>query len=167
MTELTVADVLAINRLVADYVFTVDERDIGRFGELWLDDAVWRSNRDQVGFNPPLHGRSAIVAAFQGYFDRQGEYAPGTFMRHLCTAPRIEIVDGVVHVKTGMLSVKQEIVDGAIHTRVSRTGVYRDRVVQDGDGRWRFAERFVAWDPPERPGVVLPVDLHGPPSPQD
>ena len=165
MTELAVADVLEINRLVADYVFAVDERDIGRFSELWLEDAVWRTNRDPVGLGAPLRGRGAIVAGFQSYFDAQGEYAPGTFVRHLCTAPRIEVVDGDVHVKTGMLSVKQEIVDGSVQTKVSRTGVYTDRVARDDSGRWCFAERLVAWDPPERHGIVLPVELHGPPSP--
>ena len=65
---------------------------------------MWRSNRDAVRFRPPLRGRTAIVAAFQSYFDTQGEHAPGTFMRHLCTAPRIELFDGDVHVKTAMLS---------------------------------------------------------------
>lgn len=164
-TGLTTGDVLEINRLVADYVFAVDERDIVRFGEFWAEDALWRTNRDPVGMDAPLRGREAIVAAFRRYFDEQGEHAPGTFMRHLCTAPRIDLDNGEVVVKCGMLSVRQQIVDGAVQTGISRTGVYTDRLVRE-DGRWVFAERFVAWDPPEREGVVLPVDLHGPPMPK-
>jgi hypothetical protein len=56
--------------------------------------------------------------------------------------------------------VRQRLANDAIDIRPSRTGTYTDRFVRDAV-RWRFASRTIAWDPPERPGVSLPVPLYG------
>jgi ketosteroid isomerase-like protein len=158
--RLTTDDLLALQNLIADYVLSVDARDLDRFRQLWIEDAVVRVNRDHVGLGAPLHGREAIVAAFAAYFERDRDAPPGTFIRHFCTSSRLEIVDGDVNGLTAMLAVRQQLMSDGIHIRPSRTGTYSDRFVRDSD-RWRFASRTIAWDPPERAGVTLPVALYG------
>jgi SnoaL-like domain/NAD binding domain of 6-phosphogluconate dehydrogenase len=158
--ELGASDILQIQSLIADYVLSVDARDAARFRSLWRDDAVVRVNRDPVGLGSPLCGVDEIISAFQGFFDRN-TYAPGTCVRHAIAGSRVEIVgDDEVAATSVMFAVRQEIVDGAIDIRVSRTGTYTDRIVRTGD-RWLFAERTIAWDPQEREGVTLPVELYG------
>jgi ketosteroid isomerase-like protein len=158
--RLTTEDLLELQNLIADYVLSVDARDLERFRELWTADAVVHVNRDHVGLGAPLHGREAIVAAFAAYFERGRDAAPGTFIRHFCTNPRLEIVDGGVTGLTAMLAIRQQLMSDGIDIRPSRTGTYSDRFVRDSD-RWRFASRTIAWDPPERAGVTLPVALYG------
>ena len=157
---LTTQDLLELQNLIADYVLSVDARDLDRFRELWTEDAVVRVNRDHVGLGAPLYGRHAIVAAFAGYFERHRDAPPGTFIRHFCTNPRLEVVDGEVTGLTAMLAIRQQLSSDGIHIRPSRTGTYSDRFVRDS-GRWRFASRTIAWDPPERAGVTLPEQLYG------
>jgi ketosteroid isomerase-like protein len=156
----TADDVLAIHNLIADYVFCIDERDLVGFERLWTPDAVFRLVRDPVGLGAPLHGRAAIVAGFTAFFAREGGGEPGSFTRHLCGNPRIGVVDGQVRAKTGLVSVRQELDGDRVVIHPSRTGVYRDRIVHES-GRWRFAERELAWDPPERDGVDLPAAVYG------
>jgi ketosteroid isomerase-like protein len=157
---LTAQDLLELQNLIADYVLSVDARDLDRFRELWTEDAVVRVNRDVAGLGAPLHGREAIVAAFAGYFERGRDEAPGTFIRHFCMSPRLEIAGGEVTGLTAMFAVRQQRVSDGIHIRPSRTGTYSDRFARDA-GRWRFASRTIAWDPPERAGVTLPAKLYG------
>ncbi len=161
LTELTGADVLEITNLIADYLFAIDERDAELFRELWAEDAVYRLTRDAVGLGTPLHGREAIVAGFAAYFAGEGEHQPGTFVRHHCTNLRIGVVDGEVTAKCGMMSILQQLVDGVIRIGPNRTGVYSDRLVRE-DGRWRFVERTLSGEPPERDGVDLPAEIYGP-----
>lgn len=160
MTALQVTDLLAIHNLAADYVLAVDGRDLDRFAALWTDDAVVRVNRNFVGLEAPLHGREAIVTAFAGWFERNQQTEPGTFMRHFCTNPRLEPRGAEVIGETGMLSIGQRLDGERFRIGPSRTGVYHDRFVRAEDG-WRFAERLIAWDPPEREGVELPIALYG------
>jgi hypothetical protein len=159
--ELTAGDLQEIHNLIAGYVLAVDARDLELFESLWIPHAVVDANRDHVGLGFPLHGRETIVAAFACYFERGVDAPPGTFSRHFCTSTRIEVVDGEVGGTTAMLSVRQELRDGLIVMGVSRTGTYTDRFAQSAE-RWGFASRLVAWDPPERAGIQLPVDLYGP-----
>ena len=159
--ELAAIDLQEIHNLIAGYVLAIDAHDLALFETLWMPDAVVDANRDHVGLGAPLRGREAIVAAFARYFERTSEPAPGTFTRHFCTGSRIVLGDGEVRATTAMLSVRQQLVDGAMVTGVSRTGTYTDRFAE-ADGRWRFAWRLIAWDPPERPGVSLPVEIYGP-----
>ena len=159
-TELGVADLCAVQSLIADYVLSVDARDVERFRALWTDDAVLRVERDLVGLGAPLHGPDAIVAAFQRYFDTH-VHEPGSFVRHLTTGSRIEIVgEDEVAATTMMLSVRQRLAGDTIDIRVGQTGLYTDRIVRTEAG-WRLAERTIAWDPPERDGVELPATLYG------
>ena len=158
--ELGAGDILQIQSLVADYVLAVDARDAARFRSLWREDAVVRANRDPVGLGSPLCGVDEIMAAFQGFFDRN-TYEPGRFVRHLVAGSRFEVVsEDEVAAQSVMLAVKQRLVDGEVEIGISRTGLYTDRIVRTG-GRWLFAERLIAWDPPERDGVTLPVELYG------
>jgi ketosteroid isomerase-like protein len=160
LERLTAEDLLELQNLIADYVLSVDARDLDRFRELWTEDAVVLVNRDVAGLGAPLHGREAIVAGFGGYFERGRDAAPGTFIRHFCTSSRLEVVDGEATGLTAMLAVRQQLMSDGIHIRTSRTGTYSDRFVRDA-GRWRFASRTIAWDPPERAGVTLPAPLYG------
>ena len=160
--ELTALDLVELVNLVDDYVFSIDGRDIVRFAELWADDAVYCFNRNGVaGIQAPLFGRDAIVEAMAGFFEHaDAGWEPGRFVRHLCTAPRLAVDGDEVTGKTGMLSIRQELVDGDVRVEVGKTGIYLDRFRRERC-RWVFAERTVAWDPPEREGVVLPVELYG------
>jgi hypothetical protein len=160
--ELTASDLVELTNLVDDYVFSIDRRDIGRFAELWAEDAVYRFNRNGVsGIQAPLFGRDAIVEAMAGFFEHaDAGWEPGRFMRHLCTAPRLAVDGDEVTGTTGMLSIRQELVDGEVRIGLGKSGLYFDRFRRER-GRWVFAERTVAWDPPEREGVVLPVELYG------
>ena len=59
-----------------------------------------------------------------------------------------------------MVLVFQELAGDAINMRVKRSGQYEDRFVVES-GRWVFAERRLAYDPPERAGIDLPAALYG------
>lgn len=159
--ELTATDLQHIHNLIAGYVQAVDARDIDLFESLWMPDALLEANRDHVGLGFPLRGKEAIVGAFAGYFERFVDSPAGAFSRHFCTSSRIVVLDGEVRATTAMLSVRQQLVDGSKEIGISQTGLYTDRFATFA-GAWRFATRLVAWDPPERPGITLPVEIYGP-----
>ena len=164
--DLQVTDLLAINNLIADYVLAIDNREIDRFADLWAADAVVRVRRDRAGLGAPLRGREAILAAYAGWFERNPHSEPGTFMRHFCTNPRLEPDGEDVVGETAMLSVGQRLDGDRVRMAPSATGAYRDRFIRTADG-WRFAERLIAWDPPEVEGTELPVELYGTLPPPD
>jgi hypothetical protein len=137
-------DLVEIQNLIADYVFCIDSRDLVSFRELWTEDAVFRLARDAVRLGAPLHGRDGIVDGFAAFFARE-DRGSEEFIRHFCTNSRFSVVDEEVRAETGLFSVRH--FEGGV--RPSRSGVYRDRIVREA-GRWRFAERELAWDPPER-----------------
>jgi hypothetical protein len=143
------ADLMAIEGLIAGYQFAIDERDLVTFAELWTRDGRFDLARDEVGLGTPLHGREAIVSAFTTFFARVDGERPQEFIRHLAAHSQVSVSDGQVRAKTAMLSVAQPRTAGTRgECRVSRTGIYHDRFERE-DGRWRFAERLLAWDPPD------------------
>jgi hypothetical protein len=146
--SLEAADLVAIDGLIATYLYAIG--DLVSFAELWTEDARFDLAVDDVGLGTPLRGREAIVAAFEAYFARGGVEGPKEFTRHLAAQRRIDVSDGQVRAETGMFSVVQPRgVRSRDWCRVSRTGIYYDRFERE-DGRWRFAERLLAWDPPGR-----------------
>lgn len=164
--ELRAADLVAIQNLVNDYVLAIDDRDVDRFAALWTADAVVRVNRDLAGLGAPLRGREAIVAAYGGWFERHPHTELGTFMRHLCNSPRLQFNGEEVLGETTMLSIGQRLDGDRVRIGPSQTGLYSDRFVR-AEGGWRFAERLIAWDPPQRDGVELPAELYGAVPPPD
>lgn len=159
--DLTALDLVEINNLAANYALAVDARDLALLETLWTDDAVFRLVRDAVGLGAPLRGRDCIVQGFRAFFARAPAPSAGSFTRHLWTSPRLTIAADEVRATTALVSVRQELIGEAIRIHPSKTGLYQDRIVRDS-GRWRFAERELAWDPPERHGVALPDAVYGP-----
>ena len=161
--ELSADDLRQIYNLIANYTYAADEPDPALFATLWARDAQYRYARDLAGIGGLLSGREAIIEAFQGFWDRSNAFdrPVGMYGRHVCLNPRIDVSDGVVTGKTSMILVFQELRGDSIGIGVKRSGLYEDRFAVE-DGRWVFAERRLAYDPPERPGVQLPVELYGP-----
>lgn len=145
---LNATDILEIQALIFDYVWSIDQRDLERFAELWTTNAGFEMNRDEVGLGVPLCGRDQIVAHFADYLKPKIENS-NSFIRHLCTSTRLEPTNtGLVLGTTGLLQVTYlPSSRGAIERRVSRTGLYHDCFQRETAG-WRFARRLLAWDPP-------------------
>jgi uncharacterized protein (TIGR02246 family) len=123
-------DRFAISELVAAYCSAIDERDLGRFLDLFTDDAVQR-HRDGV---MRLDGREAIEAY---YTQRFAAYGYTYHYPHAATVS-FESDDVATGVVTGHaeMGVEGELVLAAIR--------YTDRYRRTQTG-WRFAERELAF----------------------
>ena len=122
----------------------VDERDIlhtlytyghaidygaeAEFLDCWAQDAELSWGGDRV-----FRGRKQIQDAFRSH-----THAPVIYHKHLVAAPRISI-DGDRATAECMFARLDSYADGP---RVLAFGRYRDVLVRESDGRWRFSKRI-------------------------
>jgi uncharacterized protein (TIGR02246 family) len=124
-------DVLAIQKLIADYNFAVDAGEGAAFAELFTADGSLDS-----GFNV-VKGHDELVA----FADAVPLMVPGT--RHLVTNLSI---DGDGDTATSRLYLQMwATAGGAGETKLVISGRYEDTLRRE-DGTWRFATRKLVPD---------------------
>jgi uncharacterized protein (TIGR02246 family) len=132
-------DRLAIQDLVTEMVWRVDHGEAHRVWELFTPEGVMAIGRRQIEGHEELK-------AWGAERDQDARWT-----RHVCTAPRIEVVDPD-HVRaTALGTVYAHTGEGRGSTVPMSVNEYRDVFVRR-DGHWRFQERrlsvlFVAPDP--------------------
>jgi len=150
---------LAIRKLIARYMFAVDDRDLEALRALFTEDARL-SSADGV---LDARGREAILALYQQRFDALG------FSNHFAHDVVIEL-EGEDRA-TGVVSAHAELWRNEVQQLAALR--YQDRYARQ-DGRWRLAERrmlYVYYAPFDRYGALLGSVLrnftHGEPKPAD
>ncbi|GAB91295.1 nuclear transport factor 2 family protein [Gordonia rhizosphera] len=137
LAALSIDDRAEIVQLVGDYGYHHDERDFGRLGELFTDDALYTmviAGGDTIG---PRQGRDAIVAQISEFKSRQSD-----IRRHVITNITVTIVNSDAANVRSYVSVLATTPE---RTEVVTAGVYHDRVVRQG-GRWLIAEKLLRLD---------------------
>ena len=138
------ADVLAIQRLLADYADAVATRDQTAWAATWTVDCVWHlsGGRSSVG-------RDSTVALWLSAIERY------PWVCQLVTNTIVDLDSEVTaHGRCTILEINR-LGDGsgALHV-----GTYDDRY-RKTDGRWQFAERklHIMYRGPLDPGTVIPL----------
>lgn len=122
----------AIRELVARYCFAVDERDVAGIGECFARDGVMRSLDGVMD----ARGRAAVIEQFHGRFAVLGP------SNHYTHDHLIEFEDASSSRAHGLLNTHAEVVR---HGELLVTSLrYHDRYCLE-EGRWRFAERVLAF----------------------
>jgi ketosteroid isomerase-like protein len=135
---------IAIRELVARYCFTVDERDIDGIAQCFTQDGVMRSVDGVMN----AAGREAVIAQFHGRFAVLGP------SNHYTHDHIIEFDEGNPRSARGTLNTHAEVVrNGELLVASLR---YQDRYAFE-DGRWRFAERVLAFFYYSRPADLPEV----------
>jgi uncharacterized protein (TIGR02246 family) len=124
-------DVLAIQKLIADYNHIIDAGDGDAFAALFVDDGSL-----DTGFNV-VKGRDELVE----FANAVPLMVPGT--RHLATNVS---VDGDGNAATSKLYLQMYgTAGGAAETKLVISGRYEDMLRRDG-GTWRFVTRKLIAD---------------------
>jgi hypothetical protein len=121
--------------LLGRYCHAMDGEDVDALLDCFTADGVFRYF-GVAGEEPELdlRGHEELARWFAGHRER----TPIGSQTHVTVNPAIALNGTSADVAATYLSVR-ESPDGGIV--ITATGTYRDRIVMDGDGRWRFAER--------------------------
>jgi hypothetical protein len=132
---------IAANNLIAQYSLLYDAGQLDEIRALFTQDATMESlplktRSDQYPF--PAVGRAAIHAALSA---RADHWAVDYKRTHLTSNVRLEDDgDGGVNARCHLLVLHQPHGGTPIPTLI---GEYRDHIVRDTDGEWRFERRVV------------------------
>lgn len=153
---------LAILEIVAGYGLLLDagygehaDPDwSARFGRLWARNAEFGTYPNLVvNSQMPLHGRDAIVAAFEQI---TRSYPHAHFVRHLATNTVVDELD----TRSGRARARSALIAAGVHDfsklTTHRTGVYFDWFCVE-DGRWCLERRDLIYDGPGGPGAPPPA----------
>ena len=143
--SMNTADVLAIQRLLADYADAVATRDQTAWAATWTDDCVWHlsGGRSSVGLVDTV---ALWVSAIARY----------PWVSQLVTNTMIDLDgDDTAHGRCTILEINR-VVDGSGAMHV---GSYDDRY-RKSQGRWQFAERrlHLMYRASLDPGTVIPLN---------
>ena len=133
------ADRSAIDQLFADYGWPMDSREFSVLGGTFTEAAEFTiviTGGDTIG---PISGRDAIVEFCSSTVGEQTDQR-----RHVITNVRIGDQTDTDAEVTAILTLIV-VADGAL--TVKSSGLYRTRVVRDGDA-WRFASMHLTLDLP-------------------
>lgn len=134
--EFSIADLLAIQRLVFSYPKLLDAGDLKGLGALFSNATVHFEGRSMPVVNDP----SEITRMFED-FVRIYDGKPRT--RHLICNLIVDPSDGsCAHASSTVLVVQQT---SELPLQPIITGDYQDRF-EKIEGQWRFAERFITND---------------------
>jgi uncharacterized protein (TIGR02246 family) len=125
-----VEDRLAIQQLVARYAFAIDDRDLAAVGELFADDARFRSLDGAMD----AVGREAIVEQFERRYSVLGP------TNHFTHDHAIEL-DGPARAR-GRVSLHAELWR---NERAMLTALRYADVYEKAGGVWRFSERTLSF----------------------
>ena len=129
-------DQLAIRELYAVYNLASDDADSERYADCFTHEGAMLC--PEVGID--VRGRDALIA----HKDRDRANRAGQYRRHWNANLHLEACeDGSVRGRCYLIAYQGE--PGAL-PRVADCGVYVDRVIKDGEGVWRFAERRLTMD---------------------
>ena len=114
-----------LDRLYA-YAYSLDYGDRDEWIDCWTETAVLEWPHET------FEGRERIGEAFDGH-----SHAPEAFHKHLLVEPRVRL-DGDRATAQSYFSRLNDSPDGPV---IRSFGRYRDVLVRDDDGAWRFEER--------------------------
>jgi hypothetical protein len=133
------ADRNAIEQLFSDYGWPMDSREWPVLSDTFTEDADFTiaiTGGDTIG---PIRGRAAIVEFCSSTVNEQTDQR-----RHVITNVRIGPQTDTDATVTAILTLIV-VADGEL--TVKSSGLYRTRVVRDGDA-WRFASMHLTLDLP-------------------
>lgn len=136
MTEFSISDYLAIQRLVHSYPRRLDSGDFGGLGALFASATVHFEGQEA----PVINDAAEITRMFAD-FVRLYDGIPRT--RHLMCNLIVEPESALIALSTSTVLVVQDAPGVPLQPII--TGDYRDRF-EKVDGRWRFAERWITND---------------------
>ncbi len=124
----------AIRETVASYAHLVDSGRFDDVVDLFTADGVL-----EVKGRDPAVGHDGLRAFFRGVGDDLAETTTVPLIRHYTSNLSIDVVGPYeANARCYFLALTE--------TGVDHWGRYRDRLVPNDDGRWRFASRFVRTD---------------------
>jgi ketosteroid isomerase-like protein len=126
-----------INRLIADYGWYADNRDIQEYSGLFIDDAVFESPK--MGLS--LRGRQQIVDFMTARWKKQEE--SGEQRRHIITGIAVTDVENETARYRAILTLTVKPKDGM--PKIVLAGYYEAEVVKQGED-WRFARLIIHAD---------------------
>ncbi|MEP7048545.1 MAG: TetR family transcriptional regulator C-terminal domain-containing protein, partial [Ilumatobacteraceae bacterium] len=117
----------ALRHLVSSYCDNVNRGDIDAWSKNWAENATWSPSDE------PIHGRPAIVAAFETVrADKEWIVQSAPLM--------VFEVDETHGTGTGRVTVQERFKSRKSVKRVTMLATYHDRYVRH-DGSWLFADR--------------------------
>jgi uncharacterized protein (TIGR02246 family) len=129
--SLPVEDILAIEKLLADYNHAIDSGDADAFAGMFVEDGVLETGQG------PTEGRAALKE-FAGALP---SLVPG--IRHLISNVSI---DGSDDTATSRVYLQAWITAGGVaESKLIISGIYRDTLRRE-DGVWRFVSRAMTPD---------------------
>jgi len=97
---------------------------------------------DAVGFHAEWHGIDEVMGLFEGALEAQDDVR-----RHVMSNELVERIDRRTAKVTSYLTLVA-VADPAEGPQLESTGIYRDTVVLEADGKWRIQERHLTLDTP-------------------
>ena len=140
------ADRMQVRELIESYADAVTRRDAETWASLWAEDARW--SLPNLGAGYELSGRDRIASAWVAMMEQYHGPAERPWpILFVSTIGGIEVAGDRAEVRSYSAETFADGSGRTIHLR----GEYRDVVVREPDGAWRFAER--AWR-------LMPLDDH-------
>lgn len=97
---------------------------------------------EAVGFHAEWHGIDEVMSLFEGALEAQDDVR-----RHVLSNELVERVDRRTVKVTSYLTLTV-VADPAEGPYLESTGIYRDTLVLESDGKWRIQERHLTLDTP-------------------